>query len=371
VIGHDDGGGVAYLSRADNPVGVLVESYRIERLFQQAGWRTTRNVAGYFYVHGTANGRTIHLDVFASFHWQDSFFLVPFVRGPLGRDKVLPLGAIELEGQRLPAPADPETVLALIYGPGWRVPDPSFKYASSAPVHAMGAQLGGGWHYTNWWDRYYKTRKAPPTLPAGGQQAATEEEPSELARWVAEHAPNVTSMLEAGSGFGVDSRWLARRGHRVRGLDIAPFAVATANQRGGQARGAESYQVLDFFDTRKVLALGAALVREPDRPRVIYSRWLIDSMNEYGRSNLLTFAAMLMRGIGGRLYLEARLPRQQWAAKWQAFAGQKQAILTLEALREEITHCGGIVESCDEYPEVRQAEGIHPGRCRMTIRWDG
>jgi SAM-dependent methyltransferase len=380
VIGHDDDGDVAYLSRADNPVGVLVESYRLERMFQRAGWRTTRNVAGYFYVHGTAaDGRTIHLDVFASFHWQGTFFVVPFVRGQLGRDKILPLGSVQLEGQRLPAPADPDALLALIYGPGWRVPDPSFRYLSSAPVHAMGAQLGGGWHYSNWWDRYYKTNPVPH-VPAPAPEPAmlgapppgepAEDSPSELAQWVARHEPHPTSVVEAGCGPGVDGHWLARRGHLVRGLDIAPFAIATARQRRGPA-DAEDYQVLDFFDTRKVLALGAALVREPDRPRVVYSRWLIDSMNGFGRANLLTFAAMLLRGTGGHLYLEARLPLQQWAAKWQAFAGQKQAVLTLAALREEIIGRGGIIEDSEQYGQVRNDTGVHPARCRMKIRWDG
>ena len=53
---------------------------------------------------------------------------MPNVAGDLDRSALVPVAPITLEGLELLGPARPEELLALTYGPGWKVPDPSFKF---------------------------------------------------------------------------------------------------------------------------------------------------------------------------------------------------------------------------------------------------
>jgi len=49
-------------------------------------------------------------------------------------------------------------------------------------------------------------------------------------RWLRPPGP----LLDIGCGAGTNALWLARRGFRVRGLDLAPVAVAIARQRASR-----------------------------------------------------------------------------------------------------------------------------------------
>ena len=48
-------------------------------------------------------------------------------------------GSCELGGRPMPVPARPEKLLEATYGPGWRVPDPAFKF-TTPPTHRPGAR---------------------------------------------------------------------------------------------------------------------------------------------------------------------------------------------------------------------------------------
>src|SRR4051794_1218015 len=128
-IPHDSDADVGYLSRHTSPVDVARESYALERVMIEAGYRTWRFSAGDFkvIVPDPEGGRAI--DVFAGFVVEDVFYLMPEVHAA-GFDAatILPLGEVELHGRRITAPADPEALLEITYGPHWRVPGPSFKF---------------------------------------------------------------------------------------------------------------------------------------------------------------------------------------------------------------------------------------------------
>ena len=82
----------------------------------------------------------MQIDVFGAFHVGDTFYQLGARSGSLPRSALLPLSTVTLEVVELAAPADPEAVLEFLYGPGWRVPDPSFQNVDPAP----GVRIPGG-----------------------------------------------------------------------------------------------------------------------------------------------------------------------------------------------------------------------------------
>ena len=132
LIGHDSDADVAYLASSTHPFDIIRESMHLEHQFNERGWRTRRMSGADFKVFAALpDGSQIGIDVFGAFYRGDTFYLMPSVAGKLPKSALVPQSTVELEGVVVAAPADPEALLAVTYGPNWRVPDPSFKFTPS------------------------------------------------------------------------------------------------------------------------------------------------------------------------------------------------------------------------------------------------
>ena len=130
MIAHDSDTDVCYLSRQTSPAEVILESYRVERTMRARGWKLLRMSGGDIkLLLPLGNGRTCHVDVFVAFRVAGPFYQLGNRSGRLPESAIVPLSTIELHGFTFPAPARPEEMLEFVYGPGWRVPDPAFRYA--------------------------------------------------------------------------------------------------------------------------------------------------------------------------------------------------------------------------------------------------
>ncbi len=67
-----------------------------------------------------------NIDLFPAWISGGRVFVYPHTSGELTAEQVLPLQISESTG--LTIPADPEAMLEINYGPGWRVPDPAFQF---------------------------------------------------------------------------------------------------------------------------------------------------------------------------------------------------------------------------------------------------
>ena len=85
-------------------------------------------------VFTSPDGGQSSIDVYTCFYVGEHLHETATVRQVVPRSAILPLRELEFEGRLLPAPADPDTMLAVSYGPGWRVPDPSFKHEPGPEV---------------------------------------------------------------------------------------------------------------------------------------------------------------------------------------------------------------------------------------------
>jgi hypothetical protein len=145
-IPHDSDADVAYLSRHTSPVDVARESYALERIMIRAGYRTWRFSAADFKVIVPDPEGGGAIDIFAGFVVAGTFYLMPEVHAPdFDTGVILPLGEVELEGRRIVAPADPEALLEITYGPHWRI---RTRRSSSRRRAASAAGSTGGYGAT-------------------------------------------------------------------------------------------------------------------------------------------------------------------------------------------------------------------------------
>ena len=202
------------------------ESYALERAMLGRGWPTVRMSGGDFKVLlRLADGRTCYVDVFVAFYSDGVFYQLGNRSGRLPRAAVTPTSTIVLEGVELPAPADPEAMLAFVYGPSWRVPDPSFQVRRPARGRASPRRLAA------WLPR------RPPGVERAVPRLRVDDVPkrrSDFARWAARRIGRDDIVVEIGSGTGRDAAFFARRGHPVRAYDVSPEARTRTPEAAAQ-----------------------------------------------------------------------------------------------------------------------------------------
>jgi hypothetical protein len=287
MIGHDCDVDLCYLSRHQEPVDVILESYRLERVMRARGWDTVRMSGADFKVRlPVSDGRIELVDVFAAFHVAGRFFQLGNRSGALRREDIVPTSSVQLEGVEFPAPARPEVMMAFLYGPEWRVPDPAFRYDDPRDgVRRLDGWLRGVRTEQPLWNRFY-------TSPAGDR---VPRKGSAFARWVRPRLAPGAPIGDLGSGNGRDSRYFAARGHAVRSLDCSPEArtrIRRLLRRSGLEHDVGRIQLNEL---RTVLTEALTL-----RGSAVYARGLLDCVDDRARDNLWR----LSRVVGGPAFLE-------------------------------------------------------------------
>lgn len=357
LLHHDSDLDISYVSSHSHPAEVVRESIRIERTLHRHGFRHRRfSMADFKVLVKDATGDTRGIDIFGGFFLDGMYYLLPAVRAPLPKSAILPLGEVELEGRRFPAPADPAALLEAIYGREWRIPDPSFKFRPppSTSRRFNGWMRGLRSHFRHWND-FYRSSDC----------AAVPTEPSAFARWIVDRIPESEPVVDMGSGNGRDALYFAKSGHRVVGLDYAPAAIAKS-RAVAQADGlAAKFEVLDLCDLRQALVMGARLAADGDA-RTLYGRFLLDALDDEGRRNVWRLAEMALRA-GGALYLEFRTDKD--ADVPHVFGEHYRRFLDPDMVVDEIESRGGSIEYREEGYGMAPFHDEDPHVCRLVARW--
>lgn len=354
MIAHDSDVDLCYFSRHSSPADLIGESYRIERQLRDAGWRALRMSGGDIkLLLPLSDGRTCHIDVFAAFRVGETFYQLGNRSGRIPTSAILPTSTIELHGHHFPAPADPEAMLAFLYGPGWRVPDPSFKYADPREgVRRLDGWLRGFRTHMGRWSQFFQ----------GEQVGAVPRQGSDFARWVHRQLEPRDAVADLGSGSGRDALFFAARGRRSRAYDFSRPARGTVRKRASRRHLQLDVHPLILGELRTVLAVGADLAREQ---RHLYARHLIGCLDEAERHNLWLLARMALRG-GHSLFLE-------FAALGEGVAepvpdGLVRRLDPKDVSRE-IAAAGGVVEHLEVGPGEDMYDDPDPRVCRMRVTW--
>ena len=156
---------------------MVTELYDVARALRRHDL-TVQHKSGSFItvVFKSPDGGTASIDIYTCFHVGDLLYETATVRAPVPRSAIVPLTELEFEGRMLPAPAHPDRMLAVSYGRGWRVPDPSFKHTPGPEVtERFDGWFGSLMRNRRDWERYL------------ADQAGDEDHgPSDFAAWVAD-----------------------------------------------------------------------------------------------------------------------------------------------------------------------------------------
>ena len=85
------------------------------------------------------------VDLFPTWVRDSRVYVWPHTFGELDKEDLLPLATQSLHGVDMPAPADPEKMLALNYGEGWRTPDTGFIFPWAAARRKFRRLLRSYW----------------------------------------------------------------------------------------------------------------------------------------------------------------------------------------------------------------------------------
>jgi hypothetical protein len=291
LIPHDDDADLAYLSEATSPADVARENFEIGRLLREHGYDVMRLSAAHVQMHFTHDGVPDHyVDLFAGFLVDGMWYQHFAIREEAGRERILPTTTVTVEGRPEPAPADPEFMLTSLFGPSWRVPDPSFSFR--LPEATMD-------RFNAWFPDLHAEREAwdDLVLLPSPADAPSGPAPSAFARWVDRHTPADHHLLELGCGLGADAHALGALGRTVHGVDFSRFGIEVACAETGGARDAVTFELVNLLDLRCVLRLGATLAQEP-QPWSVWGRRLLNALQSPGRHNVFRLAAMLLRRGG-------------------------------------------------------------------------
>lgn len=294
MIGHDSDADLAYLSRYNLPAQIISESFAMERSLRVRGWKVVRmSNADLKLLYPLPDGRRVHIDVFGAFHVGDTFYQLGGRSGVLPRSALTPASTVTLEGVELPAPADPEAVLAFLYGPSWRTPDPAFQNTDPpGGLRRIQGWMRGVRDDLMSWNEYLTAHRT--TVP---RKAST------FARWTANRVGPKATIVDLGCGNGRDTAFFQRQGRTPVAYDISGRALAIARRRLQRAGVDQpAVRTLTLNDRRSVLLAGAELART-DEPVNLYARQLLGCLDAEAQELLWLLCSMALRR-GGSLYLE-------------------------------------------------------------------
>lgn len=191
-------------------------------------------------------------------------------------------------------------------------------------------------------------------------------EPSAFAEWVRSRLTAGQPIVELGFGNARDSLWFARWGHPVTAFDFARTAVERA---ASLARGEEIEAVfgrLDLYDTVAVEDVQDSLAATLSSPAV-YGRFILHSLEEAGRANVLDLSAHVLRD-GGELYLEFRTDGDE--GQTHVFGDDHfRVYLNPEVVVAEIEARGGTVVHCEQAHGLAVYKAEDPEVARIEARW--
>lgn len=300
VIGHDSDIDLCFLSEKETPAEMALEMWGIARALHDAGIEVKHKTGSFItVVYEAPDGVEDGIDIYTCFYVGDLLHETATVRERVPRSAVVPLRAMELEGRMLPAPADPDRLLTVSYGPGWRVPDPSFRHQPSAEVTDR---------FDAWFGSVMSQRRDWTAF--NGEVGARGPRPSSFARWVVSSLEGTPRVLELGSGASADLPLYVEHGSKAIGYDYAHPGRHALGGRPIDLPEQAGRRVVNLLDDRDVLAVGALAARQGG-DKVVVARRLLEALPPRARDNVWRFAAMALSS-GGRAYVEgvSRSPQQ-------------------------------------------------------------
>nr|WP_252734565.1 LicD family protein [Octadecabacter sp. B2R22] len=126
---HDDDIDLAVLITGTTPSERIAALRQLGRIIEASGLSTSPvKLSRSSPLVKLETADNVGVDLFPFWLENDRVHIWPHTFGELSKDQVLPLGTTVLHGVTVPTPAEPEAMLAINYGQGWKSPDSFFRF---------------------------------------------------------------------------------------------------------------------------------------------------------------------------------------------------------------------------------------------------
>ena len=292
LIGHDFDIDAVFMPASSRKEDVAATVEQLSVFLQKNGFTVNSESNGQLKADRREDGRHLPIEFFAGWIEGDQFFQYFAIRGAPIADSVLPLGSIAIEDVVFRAPRVPETVVATIYGPNWRIPDPGFKYALTAydwePFSYLFTRVN-----RKFWNSYYAK---------ANENDVWVEFPSQFAVFAASVLSRGASILEVGCGNGRDGFFLGRSGFKMTMTDYSEVAIANCQQWAETQTGTFAFQILNVRDIAMATKFVATYAGAFD---AVYARFFMHAIDRPAAQRFLQLASGVLKK-GGLLLLEYR-----------------------------------------------------------------
>jgi hypothetical protein len=369
VIGHDSDIDLCFLSEKQTPAEMAVEIWDVARALVDAGISVKHKTASFItVVYDAPDGGEDGIDIYTCFYVGDLLHETATVRERVPRSAILPLRALEFEGRDMPAPADPDRMLTVSYGPGWKVPDPSFRHLPSREILDR---------FDGWFSSVMTNRR--DWTQFNGQVGAAGARPSPFARWVVDQLTadgalgddrdDDLRVLDVGSGSSADLRLYHRAGAKAIGYDYAHPGKHALGGREIDLPSDVGRRVVNLLDERDVLTVGALASRQKGR-KVLTVRQVLEAVPPRSRALVWRFAAMAL-AEGGRVYVEgmSRTPQECRAAQERSGSPRLWPVDPHDVVADVVASGGRVVHREGLAAASRASRSGSPARWRMMVEY--
>lgn len=324
-IGHDDDFDCAFISSGQTPRAARDEllalgGHLVAEGFNVWPGKTCLKVS-------RPGDNPVSIDIFHSFFDEKDDYLIPFgIAGttPYRREDLSGWDQVSIGDHAVSVPANAEKLLAWLYGPNWRVPDPGFNWARERKISVPTALPSLAERAAIYWDNAnaHTARRRPTAFCLG----------------LAPAAAAVEVVVDLGCGSGRDATAFAEVGRHLNvvGVDIAPTATTRGMEKARKFEGRLTFERADLAQPGEVgRVLQQARSRLPGARVMIYARWLLDVMTEDAANSLLTELAANLE-IGDVVALEwrefsAAVPEQLSSRGFKRRVDQEALLRMLES----------------------------------------
>ena len=339
LLAHDDDLDFAYLSDQSDPAEIVRESFELERRLTDAGYAVARHSHAHIELVFFDEYEQLdhYIDVFTGF-FHEGMYCQPFAlrSADVVRDDLVPTTDIDVNGVTLPAPANPEAWLAYAYGPGWRVPDPSFVFDVPAGTkHRFESWFGAFNRGRFFWEKHWQGKDLASGSPGGARAV----------RRLLEIMPPGADVLDLGCGAGRWAQELQDAGHRVVCADYSFEALRVA--RLNDDRDTTLWRI-NANDRAAMLELGANLL-DTERPWYVLCTDVLHGLTFTNRENVYMMLRMVLRGPARAVVTFDTHPTMQYVR-----SDPRTWHYPLWRLREELAEDGLEIE--DVHRGVRRTE---------------
>ncbi len=365
VIGHDSDIDLAYLSHRASPAEMVKELHDVARALRRDGLDVVDKSGSFItVVFPGPDGAQASIDVYTCFHVGELLYETATVRAPVPASAIEPVTTLAFEGRQLQAPADPDQLLTVSYGPSWRVPDPSFK-------HAPGPEITQ--RFDHWFGSLMRHRRDWESWVTQRVDEAAGAPHADFVDWVLTSSAPTDRVIEVGCGTAGDALALARAGRAVLALDYARSIRLPVLGLADEEDLNLAFKLLNLYDLRDTLTRGAFIARDKRLGhRLVVARDLLETLDRDGQSSFWRLCSMSLRG-GGRVLVEglAGSP-EDFAALHQEEGGGPRQPVDLRELERQVVRAGGRVEGRHELEAGAggaRGDVDGPGRWRMMVEW--